>query len=121
MWEPSRSRRRMCSPCVSQLSSNDAEGALVARSLELRVQSFQLDAGVGGCELPVGFGVALVAVVLPCGDFAGEDLLVGDAAIETLRGENAEFGFGQIEPTTAQCDREHPPAPGAPSADSRRA
>ena len=49
-------------------------------------------------ELPVGFGVALVAVVLPC-DFAGEDLLVGDAAIETLAGENAEFGFGQIEPT----------------------
>ena len=49
--------------------------------------------------MPVGFGVALVAVVLPCGDFAGEDLLVGDAAIQTLRGENAEFGFGQIEPT----------------------
>ena len=49
--------------------------------------------------MPVGFGVALVAVVLPCGDFAGEDLLVGDVAIQTLRGENAEFGFGQIEPT----------------------
>ena len=43
--------------------------------------------------------MALVAVVLPCGDFAGEDLLVGGAAIQTLRGENAEFGFGQIEPT----------------------
>ena len=49
--------------------------------------------------MPVGFGVALVAVVLPCGDFAGEDLLVGDVAIQTLRGENAEFGFGQVEPT----------------------
>ena len=49
--------------------------------------------------MPVGFGVALVAVVVPCGDFAGEDLLVGDAAIQTLRGENAEFGFGQVEPT----------------------
>ena len=24
--------------------------------------------------------------------------LVGDAAIETLRGEDAEFGFGQVEP-----------------------
>ena len=53
----------------------------------MRVQSLQLDAGVGGCELPVGFGVVLVAVVLPCGDFVGEDLLVSDAAIQTLRRE----------------------------------
>ena len=58
-------------------------------SLELRVQSLQLDAAVGGCELPVGFGVVLVAVVLPCGDFVGEDLLVSDAAIQILRRENA--------------------------------
>jgi len=28
-----------------------------------------------------GLGVVLVAVVLPCVDFVGEDLLVGDAAI----------------------------------------
>jgi hypothetical protein len=49
--------------------------------------------------LPVGFGVVLVAVVLPCGDFVGEDLLVGDAAIKTLRRENAEFRFGHVEPT----------------------
>jgi hypothetical protein len=38
--------------------------------------------------LPVGLGVVLVAVVLPCVDFVGEDLLVGDAAIQTLRGEH---------------------------------
>ena len=49
--------------------------------------------------MPVGFGVVLVAVVLPCGDFVGEDLLVGDAAIQTLRREHAEFGFGHVEPT----------------------
>jgi hypothetical protein len=48
------------------------------------VQSLQLDAGVGGFELPVGLGVMLVAAVLPCVDFAGEDLLVGDAAIQKL-------------------------------------
>ena len=42
--------------------------------------------------------MVLVAVVLPCGHFVGEDLLVSDAAIETLRRENAEFGFGQVEP-----------------------
>src|SRR5260370_30440452 len=70
-----------------------------AESLELRVASLQLDAGVGGFELPVGLGVVLIAVVLPCGDFVGEDLLVGDAAIQTLRRDNAEFGFGHVEPT----------------------
>ena len=48
--------------------------------------------------MPVGFGVVLVAVVLPCGDFVGEDLLVGDAAVQTLGRENAELGFGHIEP-----------------------
>ena len=49
--------------------------------------------------MPVGLGVVLVAVVLPCVDFVGEDLLVGDAAIQTLRREHAEFGFGHVEPT----------------------
>ena len=44
------------------------------------VQSLQLDAGVGGFELPGGLGVVLVAVVLPCVDFVGEDLLIGDAS-----------------------------------------
>ena len=39
-------------------------------------------------------------MVLPCADFVGEDLLVGDAAIQALRGEHAEFGFGHVEPTT---------------------
>ena len=48
--------------------------------------------------MPVGLGVVLVAVVLPCVDFVGEDLLVGDAAIQTLRREHAEFGFREIEP-----------------------
>src|SRR5947209_7519593 len=66
-------------------------------SPELRVQSLQLDAGVGGFELPVGLGVVLVAVVLPCVDFMGEDLLVCDAAIQTLRREHAEFGFGPAD------------------------
>jgi TRAP-type C4-dicarboxylate transport system permease small subunit len=31
--------------------------------LELRVQSLQLEAGVGGFELPVGLGVMLVSVI----------------------------------------------------------
>ena len=49
--------------------------------------------------MPAGLGVVLVAVVLRCIDFVSEDLLVGDAAIQTLRREHAEFGFGHIEPT----------------------
>jgi hypothetical protein len=61
-------------------------------------------------ELPVGFGVVLVAVVLPCGDFVGEDLLVGDAAIQTLRRENAEFGFSHVEPAAVLANvRIHSP------------
>jgi hypothetical protein len=49
--------------------------------------------------LPVGLGVVLVAVVLLCVDLVGEELLVGDAPIQTLRREHAEFGFGNVEPT----------------------
>jgi hypothetical protein len=48
------------------------------------------------CQLALA---VLVAVVLPCGDLVGEDFLVGDAAIQTLRREHAEFGFGHVEPT----------------------
>jgi hypothetical protein len=40
-----------------------------------------------------------IAVVFPGGDFVDEGLFVGDAAIETLSGEDAEFGFRQIKPT----------------------
>jgi hypothetical protein len=37
--------------------------------------------------------------VFPSGDFLDEGLFVGDAAVETLSGEDTEFGFRQIEPT----------------------
>jgi hypothetical protein len=47
----------------------------------------EFDAGVFGRELPVGFGVMGIAASLPCGGLVDEDLLVGDAAVETLRGE----------------------------------
>jgi hypothetical protein len=40
----------------------------------------------------------LVAVVLPCGDFAGEVLFVGNAAIQTLRRQNPQLGFGHVDP-----------------------
>jgi hypothetical protein len=39
-----------------------------------------------------------ISLALPGGDFVDEGLLVGNAAVEALSGENAEFGFGQIKP-----------------------
>src|ERR1700730_19288584 len=59
----------------------------------------EFDAGVVGRELPVGFGVMGIAISFPCGDLVDEDFLIGDAAVETLRRENGEFGLGHIEPT----------------------
>ncbi len=49
--------------------------------------------------MPICLGVVLVAVILPCADLVGEGSLIVDAAIQTLRREHAEFGFGHIEPT----------------------
>ena len=59
----------------------------------------EFDVGVLGRELPVSFGMLGIAVSLPCGELVQEDLLVGDAAVETLRRENGEFGIRHIEPT----------------------
>ena len=53
-----------------------------------------------GCELPVCLRVIGISVVFPSCDFVDEGLFVGDAAIETLSGEDAEFGFGQIKSAT---------------------
>ena len=36
--------------------------------------------------------------MFPGDDFVLEDLFVGDAAVETLGGEDAEFGLGEVEP-----------------------
>jgi hypothetical protein len=49
--------------------------------------------------LPVCPCVIGISVVFPCGDFLDEGLFVWDAAIETLSGEDTEFGFREIEPT----------------------
>ena len=35
---------------------------------------------------------------MPSGNFFDECFLVGDATTEALAGQNAEFGFGQVEP-----------------------
>ena len=60
---------------------------------------FEFDAGVGGCEVPVGLGVVGIAVVPPCGDFLDEGQFVGNPAVEALGRQDAEFGLRQIKPT----------------------
>ena len=64
------------------------------------VESFQLHAGIVCNELPVGFCVMFVAMVLPSGGLSEEGLLVWNAPAQTLARQNAEFGFGHIEPAS---------------------
>ena len=40
--------------------------------------------------------------VRPGGDFVDESLFIGNTAVEALGGENAEFGFREVDPT-AEC------------------
>jgi hypothetical protein len=61
----------------------------------------EFDAGGIGRELPVGFGVMDIAISLPSSDLLDEDLLVRDAAVETLHREIGEFA-----PTAADFRRE---------------
>ena len=44
----------------------------------------EFDAGIFRGELPIGFGVVGIALVLPGGDFVDECLFVGNTAIEAL-------------------------------------
>src|SRR5271166_2653020 len=62
------------------------------------VEVLEFDAGVGGCEAPICLGVIFISVMLPGGDLVSEDLLIGDAAVETLGRQDAEFRLRQIEP-----------------------
>ena len=62
----------------------------------------KFDACVGCCEVPTGFGVGGIAVVLPGGDFVDEGLFVGDAAVErtvddrTPSSDFAEYQAGAV-------------------------
>ena len=71
-----------------------------------RIQPLQFHAGVGGGELPVGFGVVLVATGFPGGDFVGQGLFVWDSPVETLRRQDAEFGFGHPSTSSGRAQDE---------------
>lgn len=64
------------------------------------VEAFELDSGVGGGELPNDFGFGFVALLLPGGDFVLEFFAVGDAAVEALAAEDAQFDFRHVEPVS---------------------
>ena len=58
----------------------------------------EFDTSVWGCEVPIGRGVAGIAITLRGGDFIGQGLFVRNAPIEALGRQDAEFGFGEVEP-----------------------
>jgi hypothetical protein len=60
----------------------------------------QLDAGIGGGEAPVDRGAAIVAVLLPGGDFAPHFFDAGDAPLQALSIERTQFDFGYVEPVS---------------------
>jgi hypothetical protein len=59
----------------------------------------EFDPGVGRCEVPTCLGVFSISIALPGTDFLDQRLLVRDAAVEALRDQDAELGFGEIKPT----------------------
>ena len=63
------------------------------------IQCPELDACIGGCELPSRFGVMFVPLFLPCRGLLGEGFAVGDTTVETLAGEDDDLGLGHVEPT----------------------
>ena len=48
------------------------------------VEPFELHAGIVCCELPFGFGVVFVELVLPSDDLLFESLLVRNTAVQTF-------------------------------------
>ncbi len=64
-----------------------------------RVEVLQFDAGVGGGEAPVHGGVGAVARFLPGGDLLLERDVIGDAPVQALPAEHAEFDFRHVQPT----------------------
>jgi transposase-like protein len=64
-----------------------------------RIEALEFDPGHLGTELPVDFGLELVAWAFPSGDFLPQGVDRRNAAIQTLAGEHGQLALGHIEPT----------------------
>ena len=64
-----------------------------------RIQLFQLDARIIGCEAPVDLDLSLIASLLPGSDLTLHCLQIGQSAVQTLSSENGECALSDVEPT----------------------
>jgi hypothetical protein len=56
------------------------------------------DKGAFGGEHPIDAGACCIALALPGGDFGNEPLALGDAPVEALAAQHAEFDLNHVEP-----------------------
>ena len=66
-------------------------------STRVRMQVLQIDVGVGGSELQIDLGEPRIAIVGPCIDLRPHGLLIGNATVEALAIQDAEFDCRNIE------------------------
>jgi hypothetical protein len=62
-------------------------------SLQRWIESLEFDSCQVSTELPIDFGVVLIALGLPGGDFMAQDFNIWNPAIQTLCGEDREFAL----------------------------
>ncbi len=65
----------------------------------LWIKPFELDAGIGGSELPIDTLLTGVTPGFPRLGLLAQGVQVGDTAVQALPGEDTEFQFGDIQPT----------------------
>src|SRR5215216_143257 len=63
------------------------------------VETGELDAGIGGGELPADAPALGVAGGEPGSDLLGERLVIGDTRGQALAGQDAELDLGDVQPT----------------------
>ena len=64
-----------------------------------RIEALEFGPSHLGTELPVDFGLELVAWAFPGGDFLAQGVDRRNAAIQTLASEHGQLALGHIEPT----------------------
>lgn len=66
--------------------------------MKLWVEGLQLDAGLGGRELPIDLGDGRVALLLPLLGLAAQAVLVSDATRQALTPERTQLDLGDVHP-----------------------